>query len=187
MEKLNKAIFFDRDGIIVKPIRGEAPQKVEELNLISEIIPILKKLRKLGYLLVVVSNQPDTALGKIDEITGKKIEYKFEELIDNVGLKFDGIYYCHHHQDGVVKKWKKSCDCRKPKPGLILKAANKFNIILKNSYMLGDRASDIKAGKLAGMTTILYDPGNSQSQYLKHHSVNPNYLIKNFDEILEII
>lgn len=182
-----KAVFLDRDGIIVKPIQEEAPQKVQDLKLIPQIIPIIKKLKDLGYLIIVVSNQPDIAMRKITEKTRLNLENKFTRLLEEKTINIDAIYYCHHHPESTIEKYAKNCDCRKPKPGMLLKAAKKFNIDLCTSFLVGDRASDIKAGDLAGVETILFDPKNLQKKYLVENIVKPNIKIKSLPEILSYV
>ena len=181
------AIFFDRDGIIVKPVGGEAPVKPEDMELIDGILPVILKSRKSGYLIFVVSNQPDIALGLIDEKTKNSLEEKFIRLLKERNIEMDGIYYCHHDKNGTNLAYAINCDCRKPKPGLLKKAAGQFDINLKYSFMIGDRASDIKAGQAYGVKTILYDPLNLQEKFLKKHSVNPDFSINELTEIVELI
>lgn len=172
------AIFFDRDGIIVKSVTGEAPTSFDQLQLIPEIVPIIKKTKEKGYLIFVVSNQPDIALGLIDEKTKDQMEEKFVELLRVQGIQMDKIYYCHHAF---------GCDCKKPKPGLLIQGKNEFDVDMEKSFILGDRASDIKAGKSAGVKTILYDPQNLQKNYLKEHRIKPDFEIKELWQILQII
>lgn len=182
-----KAVFFDRDGIIVKPVNNEAPTTPNQLEIIADIVPVIYYVRKLNYLLIIVSNQPDITLGLINEKTKRELEKKFEGLLKEKGVVIDKIYYCHHYPRGKNSKYVKNCRCRKPKPGMLLKAAKRFNIDLSRSFMVGDRASDIKAGFLAGTKTILFDPGNLQVDYLLKEQVTPDYKIKNLKKIIQII
>ena len=185
--KKTKALFLDRDGIIVKKIRNEAPQTPYQLHLITEIIPIIQKAKECGYLTIMVSNQPDIALGIIDENTRKNLEGIFKKLLKDSHIVLDAMYYCYHDKNGVVVKYKKDCNCRKPKPGMLLKAIKKFNINVDESFMLGDRASDVKAGNLAGVKTILFDPQKSQVEYLLETQIIPDYQIKVLEEVIKII
>lgn len=187
MKGLHKAIIFDRDGIFVKKINNEAPVKISELKLIPEIIPVVKKIKELGFLAIITSNQPDIALGKINEKTKTALENKFEKLLKKNKIPVDVIYYCHHHAQGVVPKYTKVCQCRKPKPGMITRTINKFRINRENSFMVGDRASDVKAGEGAGVKTILFDPNNSQKDYLIENNAHPDYNVKELSDIIPII
>lgn len=183
---IKKAVFFDRDGIIVQPVEKEAPTKVGDLKLFPQIIPVIKKARQLGFLVIVVSNQPDIAFGKITQKTLSKLEEKFLKLLSQKKLSVDAVYYCHHHPQGTVKKYATFCSCRKPQPGMILKASRKYRIDLTSSFMVGDRATDIEAGKLAGTKTILFDPMKSQINFLKQR-LKPDFSIKNLKDISLII
>ncbi len=183
---MNKAVFLDRDGVIVKNINGEASRKASDLKLIKSSIPVIKKLQKKGFVVIVVSNQPDISLGLIDEKTKEEIAKKFRELLSKEKINLD-IYYCFHHANGVFKKYAKNCSCHKPKPGMLLRAINKYNIDPKLSYIVGDRASDIKAGSLVGVKTILVDPKHQEKKYLQQYNVEPKFIIKKIDEVLNII
>ena len=184
---MNRAVFLDRDGVIVKNIDGEAPTRVSDLELIPQIIPVILKLQKRGYKIIIVSNQPDVAQGIITEDTKKGLVKEFEKLLKEYKLSIDGIYYCFHHPQGVIKKYTKVCDCKKPKPGMLLKAIHDHKIDPKKSFMIGDRASDIKAGSLVGVKTVLFDPENSEQDYLLEYKVRPDFTIKKLSEAVEII
>lgn len=184
---MNKAVFFDRDGVAVKNIGSVAPTNVKDLELIPEAITIIKELQKRGYKIIVISNQPDAALGIIDEITKNALVKRFGQLIEENDVSLDGIYYCFHHPRGIVKKYTKECNCKKPKPGLILKAINDHKIDPAKSFIIGDRASDIKAGSLAGIKTVLFDAENSEQDYLLEYNVRPDFTVNKLLEVTEII
>lgn len=183
---MKKAIFIDRDGVIVKNVDGEAPKKAEDLKLNLESVPIMKKLQQKGYSIFVISNQPDVALGKINENVKKALLKKFRELLRENNISV-GIYYCFHHPRGVIKKYQKNCDCRKPKPGMLLKAIHDYKIDPLKSFIIGDRARDIKAGNLAGVRTILIDPENSEKNYLLEYKVKPDFTVNKLLEVTDII
>ncbi len=183
---MKKTVFLDRDGIIVENIDGEAPTKTSDLKLINISIQVIKKLQKRGFKVIVVSNQPDVALGLISEKTKVELVKKFKELLLKENVKID-VYYCFHHTKGINIKYTKNCICHKPKPGMLLKAINKYNIDPELSYMVGDRASDIKAGDLSGVNTILLDPNGQEKRYLGEYKVEPDFIIKKVDEVLNII
>lgn len=181
------AIFFDRDGIIVEPINGEAPTTPQELQLIPDIISVLKKSKERGYLVFVVSNQPDIALGLIDEKTKNALEKRFIKLLKDQDIRMDRIYYCRHDKNGINPKYLLDCGCRKPMPGMLQKAKAEFNVDMEKSFMIGDRASDIKAGILAGAKTILFDPNDLQRNYLIEHKIRPDFEINDLRQILQIV
>lgn len=181
------ALFFDRDGIIVQPVDGEAPIFPYQLKLIPQIIPVLKKTKEKGYLSFVVSNQPDIALGLINEKEKAEMEKKFVDLLKDQDIEIDKIYYCHHDINSSNPEYSLDCNCRKPKPGLLKMAMKEFEIDSEKSFMIGDRASDIKAGYSVGVKTILYDPENLQEEYLKVHNISPDFEIRELWQILQII
>ena len=159
-----KAIFLDRDGTINKYVGFL--RKEEEFELLSGVAEAVKKINKSGYLAVVVTNQPVIARGEVTFEGLETIHNKMETLLGKEGAYLDGIYFCPHHPhsgyEGEVKELKIDCDCRKPKPGMMLKAAEDLNIDLNQSYMVGDGENDIKAGKAAGCKTVLL---NTECEY----------------------
>lgn len=159
-----KAIFLDRDGTINKYVGFL--RKEEEFELLPGVAEAIKKINKSGYLAVVVTNQPVIARGEVTFEGLETIHNKMETLLGKGGAYLDAIYFCPHHPhsgyEGEVKELKIDCDCRKPKPGMLLKAAEDLNIDLIQSYMVGDGENDIKAGKAAGCKTVLL---NTECEY----------------------
>lgn len=164
LKNKQKAIFLDRDGTINKYVGFL--RKEEEFELIDGVAEAVKKINKSGYLAIVVTNQPVIARGEVTYSQLENIHNKMETLLGKEGAYLDGIYFCPHHPhsgyEGEVKELKIDCDCRKPKPGMLLKAAEDLNIDLSQSYMVGDSESDIKAGKAAGCKTVLL---NTECEY----------------------
>ena len=157
LKNLQKAIFLDRDGTI-NEYKGFI-RTPNEFDLIPGVSQAIKKINDSGYLAIVITNQPVLARGETSFETMEKIHNKMETLLGNDGAYLDAIYYCPHHPHkgfkGEIPELKIECECRKPKPGLLLQAAKDFNISLENSYMIGDSENDILAGKNAGCKTIL--------------------------------
>ena len=164
LKNKQKAIFLDRDGTINEYLGFL--RKEEEFELIDGVAEAVKKINQSGYLAVVVTNQPVIARGEVTFEGLEKIHNKMETLLGMEGAYLDGIYFCPHHPhsgyEGEVKKLKIDCDCRKPKPGMFLKAAEDLNIDLSQSYMIGDGENDIVAGKAAGCKTVLL---NTECEY----------------------
>lgn len=164
LKNQQKAIFLDRDGTINKYVGFL--RKEEEFELLPGVADAIKKINKSGYLAVVVTNQPVIARGEVTYSQLENIHNKMETLLGKEGAYLDGIYFCPHHPhsgyEGEVKELKVDCDCRKPKPGMLLKAAEELNIDLSQSYMVGDGENDIKAGKAAGCKTVLL---NTECEY----------------------
>ena len=126
---------------------------------VNELFEAIKKINQSGYLAVVVTNQPVIARGEVTYDKLKEIHNKMETLLGKDGAYLDGIYFCPHHPDsgfeGEIKELKIDCNCRKPKPGMLIKAAEDLNVDLSMSWMIGDGKSDILAGKNAGCKTAL--------------------------------
>ena len=146
-----KAVFLDRDGVIVVPEfrdgRSFAPVRLEDYRLYPEAPAALSRLKNAGYLLVVVTNQPDVGRGLIPE---QVLEEMHRRLLTSLPIDF--VKVCRHTAED-------RCSCRKPKPGMLLEAASEFGISLPDSYMVGDRATDIEAGHAAGCRSVFIDLG----------------------------
>lgn len=157
LSKKQKAVFLDRDGTI-NVYKGFL-RNIEEFELIPGIETAIKKINDSGYLTIVVTNQPVIARGEIKWNELEEIHNKMETELGKAGAYLDRIYFCPHHPhrgyEGEIVELKIDCDCRKPKPGMLLKAAKDFNIDLTQSFMVGDSDNDIKAGIAAGCKSIL--------------------------------
>lgn len=150
-----KAIFIDRDGTINTYVGFL--RNIDGFELIDGVVDAIKKINESGYLAIVITNQPVIARGEVTVDELKMIHNKMETLLGEKGVYLDAIYYCPHHPhkgyEGEIPELKFECDCRKPKPGMLLKAAEDFNIDLSNSWMIGDGENDVLAGKAAGCYT----------------------------------
>lgn len=157
LKNKQKAIFIDRDGTINKYVGFLREAKQFELK--DGVSEAIKKINQSGYLAVVVTNQPVIARGEVTYDGLQEIHNKMETLLGEDGAYLDGIYFCPHHPDsgyeGEIKELKIECECRKPKPGMLFKAAQDLNIDLEQSWMIGDGKNDIQAGKNAGCRTAL--------------------------------
>ena len=158
-----KAIFLDRDGTINKYVGFL--RDIDNFELIDGAAEAIKRINESEYLAIVITNQPVVARGEVTVSGLNLIHQKMETLLGQEGAYIDGLYYCPHHPDkgfeGEVAELKIDCDCRKPKPGMLIKASEDFNIDLNNSWMIGDDKNDVKAGENAGCRTVLI--GNSEN------------------------
>ena len=152
----NKAVFLDRDGVLNQAVVRNGmpypPANVEELVLAPNAKPALLELKALGFLLLVVTNQPDVAKGITTRAAVEEINRKLASL-----LPVDDIFVCYHQDSD-------HCDCRKPKPSMILEGAQQHNVDLDESFMVGDRWRDVEAGQNAGCRTIIIDGGYEERQ-----------------------
>lgn len=157
LHRKQKAIFLDRDGTINKYVGFLTD--IEEFELMEGVATAISMINNSSYLCIVVTNQPIIARGDVTVGELDAIHNKMETLLGDEGAYINAIYYCPHHPDGgfkgEIKELKISCNCRKPKPGMLLKAAKDYNIDLSASWMIGDEEKDIKAGKAAGCKTAL--------------------------------
>lgn len=152
-----KAIFLDRDGTLNEYVGFL--RNIDEFKLLPGVTEALRRINESGYLAIVVTNQPVIARGEVTKDKLHEIHNKMETLLGQEGVYIDDLYYCPHHPDkgfeGEIPEMKFDCDCRKPKPGMLLAAAEKYNINLSDSWMIGDGENDIEAGRAAGCKTAL--------------------------------
>ena len=157
LKQKQRAIFLDRDGTINKYVGFL--RNINDFELLPGVHEAIKKINESGYLAIVVTNQPVIARGEVTVPELQEIHNKMETLLGAEGAYLDAIYYCPHHPhkgyEGEVPELKIDCECRKPKPGMLLKAAEDLNIDLSQSWMIGDGENDVKAGKAAGCRTAL--------------------------------
>lgn len=194
---MKKAVFLDRDGVVNElvfhPEQGviDSPMIPFEVTLVYGIDGLIKRVKELDFITIVCSNQPGVGLGKVTSKNFKKIT---DEIISQLKLKnvaIDKFYYCMHHPFAKISRYKLECNCRKPKIGLFLKAVAEHNIDLSSSWMIGDGADDIKAGKAAGCKTILLANINSAEnlriieKQLK--SIKPDFMVKKLSQAVRII
>lgn len=156
LKNKQRAVFLDRDGTI--NIYKGFITKPEDLELIPGIAETIRKINESGYLAIVVTNQPVIARGECTLEELDVIHQKLETLLGQEGAYIDDLFYCPHHPDkgfeGERIEYKIDCDCRKPKPGLLYQAAEKYNISLEDSYLVGDDERDIEAGQRAGCICV---------------------------------
>lgn len=156
----NRAVFLDRDGVInamwVDPEHGtvDSPAHPGQFQLLAGVPEAIRRLRRLGFRIVVVSNQPGIAKGKMAPHLLDAITRKMQGELRLAGASLDGVYYCLHHPEALLPTYREKCDCRKPRPGLLDQAANELEIHLGRSYMIGDGLNDVQAGRAAGCRTI---------------------------------
>ena len=157
-----KAVFLDRDGTINKYVGFL--RNIDDFELLPGVSNAIKTINNSGYLAIIVTNQPVIARGEVTYEELNAIHNKMQTLLGREGAYVDAIYYCPHHPhkgyEGEIPELKIECECRKPKPGMLLEAANDFNIDLVQSWMVGDGENDIKAGKAAGCKTVLIGSDN---------------------------
>jgi len=174
MSENKKAIFLDRDGVINKVIfregKASCPWKIEEFEFLPQVRETLKELKEMGFLNIVITNQPDVKRGFLSFEELKKMT---NILFENLAI--DEIKICPHDDED-------NCNCRKPKPGLILETAKKYGIDLKQSFFIGDSWRDVKAGKRAGCKVILI-----KADYNQEIQKGCDFVVDNLKEALKVI
>jgi D-glycero-D-manno-heptose 1,7-bisphosphate phosphatase len=153
-----KAVFLDKDGTLVDDVAGSIDPR--RITLCNGAGAALRLLSKMDYRFFVVSNQDGVAHGLFDEAALTPVHHRLADLLFREQLALDDFYYCPHHPDGKVQGYSLACLCRKPMPGMLLKAAREHNIDLHTSWMVGDVLHDVEAGNRAGCRTVLIDSGN---------------------------
>ncbi len=173
-----QGVFLDRDGTVNEEINYL--NKVEQLKLIKGAAEGIRMLREAGYKVVIVTNQAAVARGYLAEADLPLIHAALENLLAEQGATVDAIYYCPHHPTAGVGAYKIDCDCRKPKPGMLLKAAADLHIDLEDSFVVGDKLSDLGAGEAVGCRTILVRSGYGREveQQLAENS-RPDFIADN--------
>lgn len=182
-----KAVFLDRDGTINKEVMFLSD--INDFELLPGAADAIKKINESGYLAIVVTNQPVIARGELTFDGLEKIHGRMETLLGMEGAYIDGLYFCPHHPrsgfEGEVKELKIECECRKPKPGMILKAAEDYNVDLKSSFMIGDTFRDVECGKAAGCKTVLVNTNRQDETPLSDYGQDFN--TKGLSEAVELI
>lgn len=155
-----KAVFLDRDGVINGLVyhsrtgNTELPASVAEFVILPRVPEAIRELNKMKLLVFVVSNQPGIAKGLLSRRELREMDRRLMSRVAEVGARIDAVYYCLHHPQAILSELRITCDCRKPDIGLLKRAARRFNVSMRDSYMVGDSVMDLAAGRKAGCTNI---------------------------------
>ena len=155
---MEKIIFLDRDGTLNK--EKDYLFKIEDFEFIDGTLEALKIFSELGYKLIVVTNQSGIARGYYKENDVENLHKYLYDYLKTLGIKIDKFYYCPHHPEKGIGKYRIDCDCRKPKTGMFKKAFEEFEVDKENSFMVGDNISDIEAGLNSNLKAILVKTGH---------------------------
>ena len=148
-----RAVFLDRDGTIIEDV--DFLRDESEIRLLPGAVEGIRLLREAGFLVIVATNQSGVARGYLTEKKLRAVHTTLLEELARQSARLDAIYYCPHHPEGSVREYAIECDCRKPAPGLLLRAARQWNVNLAASFVVGDSERDVLAGKRAGCRTVL--------------------------------
>ena len=184
--KKNKAIFLDRDGTINKSV--EFLIKARQFKLIRGAAKAIKEFNRLGFLVIIITNQPVVSWGIIDPKGIEKLHAFLIEKFKKLSARIDGVYFCPHHPASKIPEWGIRCKCRKPAAGMIRKALKDFNIDYKKSFMIGDALIDVLAGQRASLKTIQVKTGPGHPRLDKIYKyVKPDFVAKSLPEAVKII
>ncbi len=173
-KKSRIAVFVDRDGTITKEM-GYLKEPAE-LRLIPRSGEAIRLLNEKGILTIMVSNQSGVARGYFTEKTVRETHKRLKELLAEKGAHLDGVYYCPHHPEFGLPKYRKNCNCRKPKSGMLLRADRKFNLDLEKCYVIGDKVDDIQLSRNVGAKGILVLTGYGERS--KSKKIEPDHTAK---------
>ena len=185
---MRRAAYLDRDGVINAMVENAAgidsPQRPEEFQLLPGAARAIRRLNQLGLAVIVVSNQPGIAKGKSSPALLAATTDLLHAGLAAEGAIVDAVYYCLHHPDAVVPEYRTTCECRKPRPGLLLAAAAEHDLDLGRSWMVGDQGRDIDAGHSAGVETIMV---GSATMTRRSGSARPDHFGRDLAEAVEVI
>jgi D-glycero-D-manno-heptose 1,7-bisphosphate phosphatase len=179
-----RAVFLDKDGTLIENV----PYNVDpaRIHLAPGAADALWALANAGYLIVVISNQSGVARGLFDVSRLADVERALRDLLSHEGVSLDGFYFCPHFPDGSVAEYAIACECRKPAPGLLLRAANELGIELDRSWMVGDILDDVEAGRAAACRTVFVDVGN-ETEWMRSPTREPDHVALDLTAAAETI
>jgi len=189
------AVFVDRDGVLNDMVydREEelisSPLSARQLRVFPFAGGAVKTIRdELGFKVIVISNQPGVAKRQFTLAELGRMNSKIRKDLASKGARLDGEYYCLHHPEALVQKYRVVCDCRKPKPGLLLRAAKENDLDLAKSYFVGDGLVDVKAGRSAGCTTILVGHMSTfLTRMIEQEKAEPDFLVPSLREVPDLL
>jgi D-glycero-D-manno-heptose 1,7-bisphosphate phosphatase len=189
-----RAVFLDRDGVINEivyfPELGllDSPLNPRQFKLLPNVAKAIRIFIKLGLKVIIASNQPAIAKGKTTKELFEKIRQKMIRELKKEGAHIDAEYYCFHHHSAKYARYRVRCNCRKPKPGLLLRAAKDLGINLSKSFLVGDSLTDIKAGKAVGCKTFMIGYLKSDlARLIEDTGVRPNFIVPSLFDAARII
>jgi D,D-heptose 1,7-bisphosphate phosphatase len=184
MEKI--AVFLDRDGVITEDPPHYA-HRLNQLFIIPGSAEAISHLNRHNYAVIVITNQSGVARGMYEESDINIFNEEMKKRLQKKGAHIDALYYCPHHPQGPILEYKHNCNCRKPKPGMLLKAKRELGINLKKSYLIGDKWTDIEAGKAVGCKTILVMTGHGMNEYAEKRNSADYYAENLLSAVTDII
>jgi D-glycero-D-manno-heptose 1,7-bisphosphate phosphatase len=191
---MNRAVFLDRDGVVNDMVYDEeegrvtSPVSARQLRVFPFVGPSVKRLKREGFMVIIISNQPGVAKRQFAKGELDRMNRKVRASLKSAGTRLDAEYYCLHHPEALIRKYRVVCACRKPKPGLLLQAAKEHNVDLTRSYFVGDAIVDVEAGKRAGCKTILVGHLNTfLTEMIRRKGIQPDYVVPSLKEVPDLL
>jgi len=188
------AVFLDRDGVLNELVFYKeqglvgSPLSAKQLRVTSQAAETVNGLHALGAKVIVISNQPGVAKKQFSYRELLKMNAKIKKELAKKGAFLDAEYYCLHHPNSLIKKYRKVCDCRKPKPGLLLMAAQERELDLKESFFVGDSLIDVKAGRSAGVRTVLVGTMTDLlNRVIEEEDASPDYVVGKLSDVVGLV
>jgi D-glycero-D-manno-heptose 1,7-bisphosphate phosphatase len=172
-----RAVFLDRDGVLIAD--AHHLRSADQLRILPGVPEALVRLRAAGWVLIVATNQSVVARGWVSEDELRQVHRVLLAMLRERGASLDAIYYCPHHPEGAVPEYRVVCECRKPNPGMLLRAAAELGLDLSASVMVGDAASDVEAGRRARCRTVLVRAGPAET--VAEDAAAPDYVAADLD------
>lgn len=168
---MRPAVFLDRDGTMVRDVGYLS--RLEDLQWFPWTIEAVRLLHRAGFLLCVTTNQSGIALGFCTDAFVRRVHDEMSAAIDAAGGRIDGWFYCPHHPQAAIDALRLDCECRKPRPGMIRQAQERFDIDLSRSFVIGDKAADVGLAEAVGARGILVRTGYGESELVRHNGHMP--------------
>lgn len=186
-----RAAFIDRDGVVNRLVpdpmtgRSESPLSIDAVELVPGAARAIARLRRLGWIVVCVTNQPAAAKGRISVADVMDVHGRVAALLVDEGAAWDGSRVCLHHPEGVVPALMQECQCRKPKPGMLIEAAHEYDVDLSSSWMIGDTDADVEAGRAAGVRTVLVT--NPESGHKRSGAMTADLVVRDLEHAASVL
>ena len=175
---MKRAVFLDRDGTLIE--ESGYLDRLERLVFFPFSVDAVRVLNRAGFAVVVITNQAGIARGIVRESFVEEAHRHIAGRLEAGGARIDGFYFCPHYPGGVVEQFSRTCDCRKPQPGLLLRAAADLNLDLEHSFVVGDRWHDLAAGQAVGATGVLVRTGLGwKDEAAPHPGTVPDAIVDN--------
>ena len=168
---MQPAVFLDRDGTMVHDVGYLS--RLEDLQWFPWTIEAVRLLHRAGFLVCVTTNQSGIALGFCTDAFVRRVHEEMSAAIEAAGARIDGWFYCPHHPEAAIDALRTECECRKPRPGLVRQAQQRFDIDLSRSFVIGDKAADIGLANAVGARGILVRTGYGESELVRHDGHMP--------------